>query len=236
MNPNLQSLIDLYEVDHEIFQTRQQLERYPKMIAAMDDAEKVHKRLLDEAAQSMDAARSDGRRLEKDVLALRARMAKYKSQQGSVKTNKDYQAMKGEIERIEAEIDAKETEGLEQLEADEASEKQRAGAEAALKELAAKHRPERERIATQIAEKKARLERLAGERARRLEAVEGDWRETYELLNERFPGSACSPIEGDHCGACQWSLVAVTVQHVRAGQEIVRCDHCRRILFAEAGR
>ena len=45
-----------------------------------------------------------------------------------------------------------------------------------------------------------------------------------------------APIAGDHCGVCQWSLVAVTVQHVRAGQEIVRCDHCRRILFAEAGR
>lgn len=236
MNPILQSLIDLNEVDHETVETRQQLERYPKMIDAMDAAEKALKDRIETLTGRIEAARAEGRRLEKDVQALRARIGKYKGQQGAVKTNKEYEAMTQEIERTDGEIDAKETEGLEQLEIEETGENQRGEAEAALKSVVAKNLPERDRIADLIAEKLERQERLTGERKWRREKVDEEWLETYELLHERFPGSACSTIEGDHCVSCQWALVAATVQRVHVGQEIIRCDHCRRILYDKAAR
>ena len=38
-------------------------------------------------------------------------------------------------------------------------------------------------------------------------------------------------INGDRCGGCNMSLPAATLDHLNAGDEIVECDNCGRILF-----
>lgn len=231
MNEQLQQLKELTALDATIVQTREQLARYPVMLGRLDSAEGALLKTIEEAGQRLEVALRERRPVEKEVATLEAQIHRYHDQQAAVKTNKEYQAINQEIEALRTRIDQRETVALEFLEEEESLQKRKKAAAAQLASLKAEHDAERGRIKTQIAEKQERLERLGGERRRNLAGLAEDIREIYELLNQRFQGSAVVPLEGDTCGGCHWSLVAQTCQHVRAGRDLVRCEHCHRYLF-----
>lgn len=232
MNELLRQYVELTEVDRALVQTREQLERYPAMLTKMEAEEGRQRKAIAEAEARIEASRAERRRAEKEVLTLREQIRKYTAQQSSVKTNKEYEAITGQIALCKEKIDELETAGLEKLELEEKCAADKQAAEKALAALKTENDAERERIRGQIIDKRARLERLTSERERKLAALPGDEeRESYTLLNGRFPGSVCAPVEGDSCAGCHWSLVPHIAQAVRRGEELVRCDHCRRILY-----
>ena len=53
----------------------------------------------------------------------------------------------------------------------------------------------------------------------------------YEGLRATFPNPVAA-IDHGTCGGCKIRVSANTVERVRAGREIVTCEHCSRILFS----
>lgn len=233
MNEVLQQLHNLTEVDFSIAQTREQLARYPAMLDKMAAAEAKQQKTIAEAEAQLDAARHERRKAEKEVQTLQDQIKKYVSQQSAVKTNKEYQAITHEIDQLRVKIDTWETIGLEKLEIEDECLGRKKAAATQLAALEAEHATERRRIEEQMMEKQERIERLTAERQRRFDAIPEEWKELYELLNTRHPGTACVPLEGENCGGCHWTLVPQTRQLVRVGEELVRCEHCRRFLYAK---
>lgn len=231
MNEQLQPLKELTTLDASLVQLQEQLSRYPAMLARLEAAEAALRKTIAEAGATMESTLRERRQAEKEVATLEAQIRKYHLQQSTVKTNKEYQAITLEIDNLRARIDQWETSGLEKLEAEEAIQHRQKEGAAQLARIQAENDAERERIQTQIKEKTERVERLKGERGRHLATLPDDLRELYEALNQRFPGSAVVPLEGETCGGCHWTLVAQTCQHVRAGRELIRCEHCHRWLF-----
>lgn len=235
MNELLQQLKEMTTLDAGLAQTREQLARYPAMLAKLDAAEAAQARAIADAEAAMETTQRERRQAEKEVTTLDAQIRKVREHQAAVKTNKEYQAITSEIEALRAKIDQRETIALEKLEAEEGLQRRKKEAAAALARIQGENQGERERIQGQIAEKQERQVRLLGERQRRLAELPEDLRETYEFLNQKFPGSAVVPLEGETCGGCHWNLVAQTGQMVRAGRDLVRCEHCHRYLFQPGG-
>lgn len=234
MNDLLQQLRGLTEVDHALTTVRDQLARYPALLKQMDEAESRQQQAMAAAKSELESARRDRLQAEKEVKVLQERIKKYLSQQTSVKTNKEYEAISNEIATLRTKIDEWDTQGLEKLEAEEASTARGKAAADQLTRLQSEHEGERQRIKGQIEEKQERLQRLLSEKTRRMALLPEAWRESYDLLNQKYPGSACVPLEGENCGGCHWSQVANVCQQVRRGEEVVRCEHCRRILLPPA--
>lgn len=230
MLPLLQALIDLTEVDHQLVTTREQLARYGPMLERMQAEEARAEARVSAELEHIEAMRGDRRRIEAEVATLREQAARYRAQQNQVKSNKEYQAILSEIESLEGRIDTLETEGLEKLEAEE----QARGAIDRLRveqtEVADRNATERARIEAQVREKRERLDRLESERARRAAELDDEALENYELIHKKHPGSACAPVEGNHCGGCGRHLVAHVIQDVRKGEQLVHCEDCRRYL------
>lgn len=233
MNDQLRQLISLTEVDHAMAELREQLGRYPAMIAKMDAAEARQQKLITEAEAVLEVARHDRRGAEKELATLREKIRKYGAQQSAVKTNKEYQAITQEIEQTRGKMDEWETLGLEKLEVEERCTAQRKAAADQLAKLKAEYADERQRIETQVREKKEKLQRLTSERNRKFEEVPEEFKQIYDLLNERNPGTACVPLDGENCGGCHWHLFPQMCQLVRRGEEMIRCDHCHRFLYAK---
>ena len=231
MHALIEQMLELTRVDREIVQIQEQLKLYPTMIERMDRDETRQKQVIEQAEGELEAARHDRREAEKEMKNLRDKVSKYLGQQSQVKTNKEYQAITHEIDAINAQIDEWETKGLEKLEIEDAAIERRDRTRARLDQVAAEHKAERDRIQTQIVEKRERLDRLTTEQRALFGALPEDRQQPYELLNIQYPGSVCVRIDGDHCGGCHWRLVAQTVQDVRAGTQIVQCNHCRRFLY-----
>lgn len=232
MHETLKQLIELTALDKELNDTRAQLQRYPAMLQRMDADEAEARKALDEARQRTERIRHEQRDVEQDVLEQRARISKYLAQQNQVKTNKEYQAITHEIDGLREKIDALETRGLELLEQEEQAGAAIAEAEARMHALDAAHATERARIAEQQTEKQARIERLEAERAQHLSRLDDETAELYEMLEKRHPGNVCVPLEGEHCAGCNWHLVAQVCQAVRLGRELVRCENCKRFVYA----
>lgn len=231
MNEQLQQVKELTTLDATIVQNQEQLARYPAMLARLDAAEGVHLKTIAEVEARLEVTRRERRVVEKEVATLETQIHKFHDHQAAVKTNKEYQAITQEIETIKARIDERETAALEKLEEEETLQNRQKSASTQLAALKTENAAERQRIQTQSTEKRDRLERLKSERQRKLAELPEELRETYENLNQKFPGTAVVPLEGETCGGCHWSLVARTGQQVRGGRDLVRCEHCHRFLF-----
>ncbi|MCX6100278.1 MAG: C4-type zinc ribbon domain-containing protein [Candidatus Bipolaricaulota bacterium] len=78
---------------------------------------------------------------------------------------------------------------------------------------------------------KGRLADLRNERAALAAAAPPYALAQYEALRATF-SNPIAPIDHGTCGGCKIRVSANTVERVRAGREIVTCEHCSRILFS----
>jgi predicted nucleic acid-binding Zn-ribbon protein len=235
MNPTLQQFALLAEIDKAIVATCEQLDGYPRMLAALDAAEADLARRAEQARAQGEKAALPRRAAEREVLVLREKIRKCVDRQSSAKSNKEFSILAEEIARAQAGIDRQETLGLEHLTTEEAAATVQAEAQAKLADLRADHAAERGRVAGQVQEKRERLERLAAERAAVAARVDPGDLEEYEAANRRNPGSACALLDGENCAGCGWHATPHVQQSVRRG-DATRCEHCRRYLYpASAG-
>lgn len=93
MNELLQQLKELTTLDAGLAQTREQLARYPTMLAKLDAAEAAQAKTIAEAEGVMEATQRERRQAEKEVTTLDAQIRKVREHQAAVKTNKEYQAI-----------------------------------------------------------------------------------------------------------------------------------------------
>jgi hypothetical protein len=233
MDSVLQTYVRLTEIDALIVATEQQLAAYPKMLEAIANTERQQARAIADARAQAEAAARDRRAAEKAIQDLREKTRKYAAQQVSVKTNKEYEALTNEMDRVRGEIDAQETLGLEKLSLEDECARRLAEAESHLKRLRELHEAERRRIEAQTVDKRERLERLRAEHARAAAELDEEALENYASSNLRHPGTACAALEQDHCSGCGWQLPPHVRQSV-AGGKLTRCEHCRRYLFGKS--
>ena len=230
----LSQLIAITEVDGEIHAAREALARYPKALEALAAKEKAAADAASKAEAAKAAATAARRKAEQEVRALREKIQKSQEHQALVKTNKEFEAITAEIEGVREKIDAADTAGLEALEAEEAADKAVAKTAADLAHLKNEGAIERERLGGLSAEKQAILKTLEAERARLFDRLPEAAKEEYALLNERFPGTGVVPVRGGCCGGCNFTLVAQRILETKRASELVRCDHCRRIMYDAA--
>lgn len=231
MKDILKQLIELRELDARIHELREQLHLYPGMLKELDAREKKAQREIDTIRQRFRDSREGRRQAELDANGLREKIRKYKIQQGSVKTNRELEAINHEIETLEAKIEELDTFGLESLENEERAQEELARAEEKKKRLVEENDRERSRIAEQTETKRENMARLQREQAQRLARIPEDIRELYELLNQKYPGSAIVPVKEGACSGCSMNLVRQRVTEVRRADQPVRCDNCTRLLY-----
>lgn len=227
----LRPLLALCDLDSEAHTLRQQLARYPALLADLAAREAAAKKRIETAKAAHAHARETRRKAELEVKSLREQIQKYLVHQQQARTNKEFDAIKHEIEDVRVKIDAAETLGLESLEAEERTDAEIKAATAALDALGKELKSEHERIAGQSAEKQTHLTEGGIERARLLASLPDRLQEEYVLLNQSFPGTALAPLREGCCGGCNFKLVMQRIQEVRRGTDFIHCENCRRFLY-----
>jgi uncharacterized protein len=230
----MRQIVDLCELDRQLHGVREQLQRYPAMLREMDARQKKAAQRVAEITKRHKEAREGRRQAELDAAGYREKIQKYKIQQGSVKTNRELEAITHEIESLEARIDAIETFGLELLEREETAQQELAEAEEARRELTHELDAERDRIADQTERKRLEMAELVDEQAHRAVRLPEDVRDIYALLNQKYPGTAAVAVKDGACGGCSMKLVTQRMGEVRRAEALVRCDNCTRMLYDPA--
>jgi predicted nucleic acid-binding Zn-ribbon protein len=230
MHPELETLQALEVTDREIRRLKEEIALLPRRVAVIEEKLAGTKVRLEKAKGAAKADEAAKRQHEANIQAQQQKISKYRDQSLEVKTNDQYRALQHEIEFAQQEIRGTEDRILELMVASEAREKDIRDAEAELKE-------ETREIEKEQAEARARTEvdqrELEQQQARRTElrsGVKAALLEHYDrVLQAR--GNALAEVRDQKCSACNVMLRPQKYDEVRAGQELLTCDSCGRILF-----
>ncbi len=208
--------------------------------AALDDGSRLRAEVEAARAAAADAAARLGRAqatLRDRELHLASTEAKQKKAEGDlyggrITNPKELASLQDEVASLARARDRLEDEILRLLEEVDALAAGSARAEAALRALA-------DRLSVHVAAFEAARDRLDGEiaalaaeRAARASRLAPRLLRKYEGIATQERGVAVAAIRGGFCGACGNTVPPQFISRVRAG-EVVTCERCRRILFAD---
>lgn len=231
MNPDLDRLIRLQQLETATDEARRKIADYPERTQTLNARLQSARDLLSGVKARLTAAQERRRGDEKEVATVQTRLAKYKDQLLEVKTNREYQAMLHEIEAAQNDIRAREDRILEiMMESDElaaAVKKSEAELKTAEKEIAA----ERQTLDREVAELRAELEKTAAARQKLASEIDRSVLDTFEQVAKGRKGVAVAEARNGLCTICHVRLRPQVFNEIRRNASIIQCDSCRRILY-----
>ncbi|MGB9561468.1 MAG: zinc ribbon domain-containing protein [bacterium] len=170
--------------------------------------------------------------LELEVQELRERLKKSKERLLNVRTNKEYDAVQAEIDVLESKIAQVEEEILSLMEESEKIDKIKG-------ELELKYKRVEDENPKAISEAEKNLARLDSE----IEQIQNEWdriaRDLPQNIVEEYKTMRAKQnivvafVRNNSCGACFAVITPQTIQELRRGRRIIRCENCGRFLILE---
>lgn len=232
MLKEIEQLLVLQDRDRKLRTLRQELKNAPlerKQLEEKLAAAKKHAESIKLRGMEIEVERKG---LEGQVQAKRTQIAKYNVQKFETRKNEEYRALTNEIERYEGEILTIEDKVLELMEKTEQLQPEIAEAEKAAQAAAAMVERQLADLETKITTLEQQILVIDAERAQLASAVEEDLLDTYQRLFAT-KGDAVVAMEHDVCTGCHMKITASTKARTKAERELVNCEQCGRILYAE---
>jgi len=224
-------LLAVQEQDLLILRIESELLDLPARKARELERLEAHKAALQEAESGVKASQAELHQHELDVLAKKEKIAKLRTQQMSLKTNKEFKAMSDEIEAIERSIRRDEDNEIVIMEKIEAARGAMADQKAALD---AEQAEVEEDIKVFDERAAALTEELAALQTKRNEVAAGidaEWLQRYEAILQRRRGAAMVSCENGICGGCHMAVPPYQQHAARKQVEMVICGYCGRMLY-----
>ena len=232
MNPDLQTLIELQKLDDIIRGLETEVQSLPEKIAQVENQLTEHIRAVEASRKNLEENQRLRRRREKDIVALRDKISRFKGQSLEVKTNEQYRAFLHEIEFNESGIRKLEDQILAEMIESEALEKKLRETE---QSLAAERVLAQQEIAEATQRQQEDEQKLGEVRTRRAEVqsrLSANIYEQYERLARQRKGQAVVPVHNGSCGACHVRLRPQAYAESRSNETLVCCESCGRILYS----
>lgn len=226
----LHLLVSIAKLDAQLNACRTEIGLLPDKIEKVRRSiEKIDGAMNEAAAHLADMAK-EKRSLEKSLDDQNEKIKKLKVQLMEVKTNKEYTAMRHEIEHIEERIDEKEERLLilmDELDQQEdrnddftrSNEKQK-------QELLEQESELEERLA-KLKEEMAGLE---AEKPKVLRELDPQIRKRYDRILKKLGDFAVTHVEDEVCQGCFSRVPPQTALEVKRNDQIIACQACGRIL------
>ena len=230
MNAHLERLIKLEQVDREIGRLSAEVAALPKRVAEIEHQLSDARAKVEQAKTAIKSQEHKRRGLESDIQSHQQKIAKFRDQSLDVKTNEQYKALMHEIEFTQVEIRKAEDKILEIMEGAELFDRQVKTSEAELKTQSAQVEKEKEEAHVLTAKDEARLNELQTERQALRSGINEDLLDLYDRVL-RARKTAMAEAREQRCTACFVLLRPQKWNEIKAGNEVLTCDSCGRILF-----
>jgi hypothetical protein len=236
-NPLIQSLLILQDRDLKRLGLEAQLKAVPGDIARVEQRIAAEKAAIETARNELRDLELKKKAIETEIGSAEEKLARYRTQQLSVRKNDEYQALGQEIKTMEAQIGEFEGRELEVMYAIDEAKKKFAAAEAELKANISGHEARiqtlRERETNLAAELKSVQAEVAAARA----PVSDLRLRVYDRIAARNMPAVVA-ISGGKCRGCHLK-VSSEVESAARGKTVdplaplPTCDQCGRVVYWE---
>jgi len=230
MLPDIEKLLELQAADQEIRKLQEEIAELPKRMAVIEQKLAGTKAQLEKARAATKADEANKKKYESAIQDLQGKISKYRDQSLDVKTNDQYKALLHEIQFAEQEIRINEDRILEVMLNVDGREKEVKAGEAELKAETAEVEKEKEEARRVTAADQKKLAEWNAKRDGLRQGIDGDLLRRYERVM-KFRGSGLAEVRDHKCMGCQVMLRPQTYNEVRAGEQMVFCDSCQRVLY-----
>ena len=231
MNPDLQHLIQLQDLDLAAERVRRRIADIPGAVAALDSRLSERTAAVAAIKGRIEVSQSARRDIDKELAAVQGRLSKYKGQLMEVKTNKEYQAMQHEIQAAEQLVRDQEDRLLERMEEQDTLSAELKAAEAALTGAQAEIAAEKKIIESDRAVLDQTLQKHTADRAALTAQITPAALALFERLSQHRKGVALSEARNGGCVQCNVRLRPQVFNEVRRMDTLIQCDNCSRILY-----
>jgi predicted nucleic acid-binding Zn-ribbon protein len=229
MQPDIEKLIQLQDIDREMVRLRQEVAAFPKRLAAIEAKLAGTSALVEKAKAGVKQGEQNRRKYEGEILSLQQKISKFRDHTLAVKTNQEYRALLDEIAFSEKEIRALEDKILDGMLEAEVRDKEIKAAETLLASERAAVEKEKAEAKARTAEDEQALAELAAKRNTLRAEAEPELLRHYDRVL-KLRGSAMAEVRGEKCTSCHVMLRPQKFQDVR-NQQVLTCDSCGRILY-----
>lgn len=229
-----QTLVRIQEFDLEMDDLKARAQSIPRESAELDAELAEAKDALERAKDRLKELEKQQRHEELILDDKTALLKKYDAQLFSVKTNREYKAMLAEMDTVKAEISSIEERILEILTDMDYAKEEAESAKKALDDEEAAVREKKLELEKELEEVKRKLTQREQQKQGLIPNVEEELYQLYEKIRKaKKNGPGAVPIVNDSCGGCYMQIPPQVVNEVIAGDRIIMCQSCSRILYWE---
>jgi predicted nucleic acid-binding Zn-ribbon protein len=229
----LRLLYSLQLVDSDLDELQEMKGDLPKIVAELSETVKgklVQKKELDDILKKSIINRD---KTDVDILSLKEKIEKYKTQQFQVKTNKQYDTLAREVDHAQEKITKLQRE-MDDLE----------GRAENAKKDGEKLQPEIETLQAEFADRKKELAavnkehedeelKLQHQREKIISRVSKADYQMYDRIRKAKEGRAIVRVQRNSCGGCFNRVTPQRVLELRKNLALITCERCGRILVSD---
>ena len=232
MQPTLQALLGLQQIDRKLYRVESELERLPAELAKREGVLQVLSGRTEQLTVKIAELRRDVKEVEDFTVGMRQRQRKLESESAKGKIDAAMLASyEHEIRSLKRGISEAEDEAIKKMNAGETLESERQEIEKRLAAEQVTFEELRGNVEKEIVVAEGKRDELLVEReAASSDSVPIDVIDLYQGLRKTREGEAMAELADGHCQACFVQIPRNLGVRLARG-EIVQCPTCTRILY-----
>jgi predicted nucleic acid-binding Zn-ribbon protein len=235
VNPELQNLIALQDIELKIAGLQKEASDIPNKIQSIENELQRIRDEYQERVAHMKELSNLKRTLEGQVDLMRTKLSRLKDQLMAVKTNKEYTAMLHEIQMAEEQIRGEEDKILEVMEETEGKEQGLKTAEQAMLKRSAELKESIRETNESAPALEAELAKLRDEKVFVESRIGTELLSRYRRIAQARKGIALAEAKDELCSVCHVRIRPQMYAELLRTENIHSCDSCSRILFSREG-
>jgi len=233
MQEQIKMLIELQELDRELFDRKIILDGIPGRIKDLDDGLQRESETLKSLEEELKKLQLQRKEREVELESKEQVIKKYQAQLYQVKTNQEYTALEKEIGSVKADGSLLEEEIIKLLDSMDDKEKNISKEKETIEEEKKKVNEEKNKIDVLGKAAKAEYDSLSNKRSEFAKNLDKVILSKYERILRSKNGLAVVPVSGGACGGCNMNLPPQVINEAKLRVDLRFCENCTRILYVE---
>lgn len=227
----LAQLKNVQEVDREIYSLTRRISTIPKEIQELKLQLESEKQMLKDREQELKGLQVKQKEKEISLATKEESLRKFDMQLNQVKTNKEYAALKSEMNNVKADNAILEEEILKSMEAVELQKQKIEEEKKRLVKVESEYQSLEKVLLDEKKKNESAVEELSGKKKGLVQGVEPEILSTYERILLKKEGIALVPVVNGACSACSRQLRTQLFDQLSMKDRVVVCENCSRILY-----